>query len=94
VQAAPAHDLPSSYPYGDVTLALTVAGKSREDVGRDDLMALAATWGLPTRAATKVLDEVVSRTDRWLPRLGESGFPERTVVKWTRGVEYRRKRLA
>ena len=94
VQAAPAYDLPSSYPYGDVTLALTIAGKSREDVGRDDLLALAATWGLPRRAAAKVLDDVVARTDRWLPRLGESEFSERTVVKWRRAVEYRRKRLS
>ena len=94
VQAAPAFDLPSSYPYGDVTMALTVAGKSREDIGRADLMALAYGWGLPGRATEKVLDEVVFRTDLWVDRLDESGFPQRVVTKWRRAVDYRRKRLA
>ena len=94
VQAAPAFDLPSSYPYGDLTMALPVAGKFREDIGRDDLMALARTWGVPPRAAAKVLDEVVARVDRWVGRLDESGFPERTVAKWRRAIEHRRRRLA
>jgi serine/threonine-protein kinase HipA len=94
MQAAPAFDLPSSYPYGDVTMALTVAGKSREDIGRTDLMALASGWGLPARAAEKVLDEVVSRADLWVDRLDESGFPQRMVTKWRRAVDYRRKRLS
>ena len=94
VQAAPAFDLPSSYPYGDLTMALPVAGKFREDIGRDDLMALARTWGVPPRAAAKVLDEVVARVDRWVGRLDEFGFPERTVAKWRRAIEHRRRRLA
>ena len=57
------------------------------DIGRADLMALAQGWGLPPRAAGKVLDETVARVDRWVHLLGESGFPERTVSKWRRAVE-------
>lgn len=94
VQAAPAFDLPSSYPYGDVTMALPIGGKSREDIGRADLITLASAWGVPQRAAAKVLDDLVDRADAWLPRLDESGFPQRTVAKWRRAVGYRRKRLA
>lgn len=90
---APAFDLPSSYPYGDVTMALPVGGKFREDIGRGDLMVLAAGWGLPDRASVKVLDEVAERVARWLPRLDESGFSERIVGKWRRAVAYRRARL-
>lgn len=94
VQAAPAFDLPSSYPYGDVTMALPVNGRSREDIGRADLLALAARWGLPPRAAVKVVDDVVSRADRWVGRLDESGFSERTVQKWRSAIDYRRRRLS
>jgi serine/threonine-protein kinase HipA len=93
VQAAPAFDLPSSYPYGDATMAMTVAGKSREDIGRDDLMALASRWRLPDRAAAKVLDEVVDHVDVWSPSLDDSGFPQRVVHKWRRAIDYRRARL-
>lgn len=93
VQPTPAYDLPSSYPYGDVTLALSINGRSREDVGRADLIGLAAGLGVPERAAAKVIDDVVARADLWLPRLSESGFGDRTLHKWRRAVEYRRDRL-
>jgi serine/threonine-protein kinase HipA len=94
VLAAPAYDLPSSYPYGDTTMALPLAGKTRDDIGRRDLLGLAAGLGLPERAATKVLDEVVDAVDGWLPLLDESGFPARTVHKWSRFTRNRRQRLA
>ncbi len=94
VQAAPAYDLPSSYPYGDVTLALPVNGRSREDVGRADLLALAASLRVPARSAEKVLDQVVAGMAGWMPRLDESGFAERTVTKWRRAVDYRLARVA
>jgi serine/threonine-protein kinase HipA len=93
VQPTPAYDLPSSYPYGDVTLALPVNGKVREDVGRADLVAFGSTLGIPQRAALKVVDDVAERADLWLPMLAESGFDSRTVHKWRRAVEYRRDRL-
>ena len=94
VQAAPAYDLPSSYPYGDNTLALTLNGKDREDVGRADLLAFSATLGLPARAAGRVLDAVVDGVDSWVGSLDESGFDQRTVAKWRRAVRYRQSRLA
>lgn len=94
VQAAPAYDLPSSYPYGDNTLALTLNGKDQEDVGRTDLLALAAELGLPARAAGTVVDAVVDGVDSWVGSLDESGFDQRTVAKWRRAVGYRQSRLA
>jgi serine/threonine-protein kinase HipA len=94
VQPAPAYDLPSSYPYGDTTLALPVGGKTRDDVGRDDLLALAHVLHVPERAAIRVLDEVAGAVDGWLPTLDESDFPPRLVHKWRRSVLNRRGRVA
>ena len=93
VSAAPGYDLPSSYPYGDVTMALPVNGRSREDIGRSDLLHLAATLGVPARAADKVLDDVVVAVDTWVDRLDESGFDQRAVRRWGRAVRYRQARL-
>ena len=92
-QAAPAYDLPSSYPYGDVTLALPINGKSREDVGRANLIALAESLGVLAKAAGKVVDEVVAGTVPWAERLAESGLPEHTVAKWRKAMLYRCARL-
>ena len=94
VQPTPAYDLPSSYPYGDLTLALPINGRTREDVGRLDLLRMAGDLGVPERAAAKVVDDVVARADLWLPRLPESDFDDRTLHKWRRAVEYRRDRMA
>jgi serine/threonine-protein kinase HipA len=94
VLPAPVYDVPSTYPYGDVTMALRVNGKIRDDIGREDLMAFAARLGVPARAAGKVLDDVAGRTDLWLGSLTESGFDRRTVHKWTRLVLHRRDRVA
>lgn len=94
VQAAPAYDLPSSYPYGDTTMALRLGGKDREDIGRPDLQGLAAHLGVPERAAGKVLDTVVAAVDGWVDGLGELPFDRHVVRKWQRAVRYRADRLA
>jgi serine/threonine-protein kinase HipA len=93
VEAAPAYDLPASFPYGDTTFALTLHGKEREDIGRTDLLALADHLGVARRAAEKVLNAVVDGTDGWIHRLDESGFDARTIAKWRRAVAYRQRRL-
>lgn len=76
----PAYALPSSYPYGDTTMALSINGKDREDIGRADVLALAAYLGLPDRAATKVVEAVAASVDRWLPLLDSSGFDGRLIA--------------
>ncbi len=38
-RVTPAYDVPSSYPYGDTTMALTLNGRHREDIGRADFLA-------------------------------------------------------
>ncbi|MGH8777328.1 MAG: type II toxin-antitoxin system HipA family toxin [Jiangellaceae bacterium] len=92
--AAPAYDLPSSYPYGDQTMALSVNGKRREDITGADLLALAGALRVPERAAAKVLADVVARLDTWLPGLAELPFGRGVLTKWGRAIRYRARQLA
>jgi serine/threonine-protein kinase HipA len=62
-RVTPAYDLPSSYPYGDTTMALTIGGRSKEDIGRTDFLALGAAVGLKPRAVARALDELCERAD-------------------------------
>lgn len=92
-RVTPAYDVPSSYPYGDTTMALPVNGRSRENIGRDDLLALGTAVGLRPRAVARALDELCERADPWIEGLAGLPFDERVVHKLRRAVEYRRERL-
>ena len=93
-RVTPAYDLPSSYLYGDSTLALPIAGKLDERVGRADFVALGEQVGVPPRATSRVLDNLLDRLDTWLPAIDELPFDARLLHKFRRAVEYRRDRLA
>lgn len=90
---SPAYDLPSSHPYGDTTTALTVHDKSREDIGREDFLELAASSRVRPRAAARVIDELLEALPVWLHRLDELPFDERRIHKLRRAIEYRGRRL-
>lgn len=90
---SPAYDLPTSHPYGDVSMALSVNGKTREDIGRGDYLALAAATGVRERAAARVIDELLTAMPSWLVRLDELPFDGRRVHKLRRAIEYRAGRL-
>lgn len=90
---SPAYDLPSSRPYDDVTLALTVNGRD-DDLGVRDLLALGATLGLPERATRRVLAEQVERVDAWLPLVRELPFDPGRLRRLLAMITYRRSRLA
>lgn len=92
-QVAPAYDLPSSYPYGDHSVALPIGGRRRQDLGRSDLLRLAGAIGLRARPAMRVIDDLVDRTDAWLPGLDELPFDPRMVHKLQRFLLHRRDRL-
>jgi serine/threonine-protein kinase HipA len=93
-RVTPIYDIPSSHPYGDHTLALSIAGRTREDVGRSDFLTMAAAVGLSARAAEKAIDALLERMDLWLPRLDALPFDPQRIHKLRRAIEYRRKRLA
>ena len=92
-RVSPAYDLPSSYPYGDHTMALRLNGKSREDIGRADFLALAEAVSLRPRPVERALDGLCESSERWLPELGRLPFDRGVVHKLRRAIEYRRRRL-
>jgi len=91
--AAPAFDLPSSHPYGDTSVALSVNGKRREDIGRTDVLALAAEIGVPGRATERLIDDILDRSDSWIEDLGELPYDQAVIRRLVRAIGYRRRRL-
>lgn len=92
-RVAPAYDLPSTLPYGDTAMALSIGGKDREDLGRADFVALGEQCGVPAKASARVLDELVAAAPSWLERLGELPFAQRVKHKLQRACAYRVERL-
>lgn len=89
IQPSPAYDLPSSYPYGDMTMAMPLAGKDRENLGRDDYLHLAFELGVSDRAAGKVIADVIGAIGGWIDTIPDIGFDQRVTTKWRRAIEYR-----
>jgi serine/threonine-protein kinase HipA len=89
----PAYDLPSSQLYGDHTMAMTINGKDREDIGRSDFLALGDAGNVPPKATARVLDELLSAMPRWLDRLDELPFDRRRIHKLRQACAYRATRL-
>lgn len=90
---SPAYDLPSSHPYGDYTMALTINGKNRENIGRADFLALGEATGVRPRAIERALDGLVDSVERWIDDLESLPFDGRVVSKLRRAIEYRERRL-
>jgi serine/threonine-protein kinase HipA len=89
----PAYDLPTTYPYGDTTMALTIDGRDRQDIGRRHVLALALSCGLPTRAAERVVDAVADAVEAHLDRFAGLPFDSRRLHKLGRAVRYRLDRV-
>ncbi len=91
---APAYDLPSSQPYGDSTMALSIEGRSTGDLGADDFVELGRGLGLPERATRKLLTEVIDGSRMWRDDLDRLPFDVRITRKLSRVIDYRLGRLA
>lgn len=89
----PAYDLPSSRPYGDTTMALSVCGKTREDIGRQDYLTLAAAVGVRQRAASRVIDDLLAAVPRWVDAVDNLPFDGAINHKLKRAIKYRAQRL-
>ncbi len=74
---SPAYDLPSSYPYGDTTLALSVRGSREAQVSRRAILEFGRGRGLPDRAATLTLDDLLRRATPWLDEVDRLPFDQR-----------------
>jgi len=88
-QPAPAYDLPSSQPYGDTTMALTVDGKRDGNITRGRYLALAEHLGVRARAASVIIDRVAGSADVWLDSLGTLPFDLGTLHKLERVIRHR-----
>lgn len=91
----PMYDVPTSYVYGDHTMALPLNGKRREDIGRADFIDLGAAVGVRAPAVERTLDELDGHTDAWIDGLAEGlPFDPGVLRKLRRAIEYRRERLS
>lgn len=93
-RVCPAYDLPSSYPYGDTTMALSVNGRNRENIRRADFLALGIAVNLRKRAVERVLDDLCDAVPLWIGELDQLPFDRGRIRKLRRAIEYRRDRLA
>lgn len=93
-RVTPAYDLPSSHPYGDTTMALSLQGRRAEDITRRTMLAFAEDIGLRDRAAVAVLDDLVAAVDAWLPDLASLPFDQRRTHRLRRLILDRRQKLA
>ena len=91
-RVAPAYDLPSTLPYGDLTMALPIQG-SVDGLSRAKMLDFASAIGMTTRAATATLDDMLDATATVTSDLrgGAIPFSQQTVSTWTVRLEYRRK---
>jgi serine/threonine-protein kinase HipA len=89
----PMYDVPTSYVYGDHTMALTLNGKSKEDVGREDFIALGRVVGVRTPAVERALDELCEGVGLWIDELAGLPFDPGLLRKLRHSIEYRRERL-
>ena len=92
-RVTPAYDLPSSYPYGDVTMALSLNGRTQENIGRGDFLALADAVQVRPRAVETALDALVDAVDGWVGELDRLPFDTGKIRKLRRAIEVRRDRL-
>lgn len=91
---SPAYDMPSTHPYGDTTMALPVDERTRDDITRDNFVALGAHAGVTHRAIVKTLDRLCERVDLWIDDLDRIPLPERRIRELRRVIDGRRRQLA
>lgn len=72
---------------------MTIGGKDREDIGRNDFVELGRESGVPPKATARVLDELLVAMPRWLERIDELPFDRRRIGKLRRACAYRAERL-
>ena len=78
-EPSPAYDLPSSYPYGDRSLAMAVNGTRQAQISRKAVLRLAESAGVPERAAIMTLDDLLTSAAPWIDRLSELPFDQQRM---------------
>jgi serine/threonine-protein kinase HipA len=91
---SPAYDVPSSYPYGDNTMALSIGGRSGGDFGEKDFVSLGAKLNLGERAVRRILSELADRSELWVSDLPDLPYDRGSVRKLQRFIAHRLRRLS
>lgn len=91
---APAYNLPSSQPYGDSTMALSIGGRATGDVVAGNFIGLGRELGVPERATRRLLTEVIDRSRMRRDYLDQSPFNVALTRKHRRVIDYRLRRFA
>jgi serine/threonine-protein kinase HipA len=91
---SPAFDLPSTIPYGDDTLALSIQG-SVQPFSRTRLLAFAQETGLSRTAAERVIDQLLERTQKPLEELSSAQLPfaPQVLTELKKALAYRHRQL-
>lgn len=79
LRAAPAYDVPSTHPYGDTTMAMTVDGRDRENITRASFVALGDAVGVREKAITGMLDSLLPRFDAVIEDLDALPYDPRRI---------------
>lgn len=92
---APAYDLPSSLFYDDKNLALSVTNK-KADISRSQLLAFGSSLGLTTKAAERVINNLLDATAELEQELRAFALPfdQNRVAETVSALRYRRKLLS
>jgi serine/threonine-protein kinase HipA len=89
----PAYDLPSTYFYGDFTMAMTISGRNSNDIRGLEFIELGKHLGVPERAVRRVITEQCDHLDSWLPLVTALPFDPAKIAKLQKFAKYRRDRL-
>ncbi|MHB1129901.1 MAG: type II toxin-antitoxin system HipA family toxin [Ilumatobacteraceae bacterium] len=89
----PAYDLPSTYFYGDFTMAMTICGRNSNNIRGIEFVELGKHLGLPERAVRRVITEQCDHLDSWLPLVTALPFDPAKIAKLQKFARYRRDRL-
>ena len=89
----PAYDLPSTYFYGDFTMAMTISGRNSNNIRGIEFVELGKHLGLPERAVRRVITEQCNHMDTWLPLVTALPFDPAKIAKLQKFAQYRRDRL-
>lgn len=94
-RVAPIYDIPSTLPYGDHTMALSIGGR-RDGLSRKQFDTFGARLGLPRRAIDRTVDEVLAVTERIEEEIadGAIGFDTRRQRDLVRALRRRRRVIA
>jgi serine/threonine-protein kinase HipA len=94
-RVSPAYDLPSTVPYGDTTLALSLGGRF-DGISRKQWLSFAEVVGLREAAAIKVIDGLMGGLEHLEEELsaGILPFDEGTTHALVKEIRHRRRLMA